>query len=40
MSSSGNSPMDGNVHVDKFVLGGKEEDKAGRSHNTKKKGNP
>lgn len=27
MSSSGNNPMDGIVHVDEFVLGGKEEKK-------------
>jgi len=37
MSSSGNSPMDGNVHVDEFVLGGKEQEKVGRSYNSKKK---
>ncbi len=37
MSSSGNSPMDGNVHVDEFVLGGREQGKIGRSYNGKKK---
>lgn len=37
MASSGNNPMDGNVHVDEFVLGGKEETKTGRSYDTKKK---
>lgn len=37
MASSGNNPMDGNVHVDEFVLGGKEEGKTGRSYDAKKK---
>lgn len=37
MSSSGNNPMDGNVHVDEFVLGGKEQGKTGRSYHSKKK---
>lgn len=37
MESSGNYPMDGNVHVDEFVLGGKEEGKTGRSYDGKKK---
>jgi len=37
MSSSGNNPMDGNVHVDEFVLGGKDQGKVGRSYNSKKK---
>lgn len=37
MSSSGNNPMDGSVHVDEFVLGGKEQGKVGRSYNSKKK---
>jgi transposase-like protein len=37
MKSSGNHPMDGNVHVDEFVIGGKEEGKVGRSYNAKKK---
>ena len=29
--------MDGNVHVDEFVLGGREQGKVGRSYNSKKK---
>ena len=29
--------MDGNVHVDEFVIGGKEEGKVGRSYSSKKK---
>lgn len=37
MASSGNHPMDGKVHVDEFVLGGKEETKTGRSYDAKKK---
>jgi len=37
MASSGNVPMDGEVHVDEFVLGGKDEGKTGRSYNGKKK---
>lgn len=37
MASSGNNPMDGDVHVDEFVLGGKEEGKTGRSYDAKKK---
>ena len=37
MKSSGNHPMDGNIHVDEFVIGGKEEGKVGRSYNAKKK---
>lgn len=37
MKSSGSNPMDGNVHVDEFVLGGKEEGKVGRSYNSRKK---
>ncbi|MCX2682250.1 IS1595 family transposase, partial [Galbibacter sp. EGI 63066] len=37
MSSSKNYPMDGNVHVDEFVLGGKDEGKTGRSYHSKKK---
>lgn len=37
MASSGNHPMDGTVHVDEFVLGGKEEGKTGRSYDSKKK---
>lgn len=37
MASSGDNPMDGDVHVDEFVLGGKEQGKTGRSYDTKKK---
>jgi hypothetical protein len=37
MESSENHPMDGEVHVDEFVLGGREKDKIGRSYNAKKK---
>ncbi len=37
MGSSGNNPMDGDVHVDEFVLGGKDEGKTGRSYDSKKK---
>lgn len=37
MESSGNNPMLGNVHVDEFVLGGREKEKVGRSYNAKKK---
>ncbi len=37
MQSSGNSPMDGNVHVDEFVLGGREKGQIGRSYKAKKK---
>lgn len=37
MKSSENHPMDGGVHVDEFVLGGKEEGKVGRSYDSKKK---
>lgn len=37
MASSGNNPMQGNVHVNEFVLGGREKEKVGRSYNTKKK---
>ena len=29
MKSSGHNPMDGYVHVDEFVIGGKEEGKVG-----------
>ncbi|TLP70116.1 IS1595 family transposase [Maribacter sp. ACAM166] len=36
-SSSGNNPMDGDVHVDEFVLGGREAGKIGRSYDGKKK---
>lgn len=34
---SGNNLMIGNVHVDEFVLGGREKQKIGKSYNTKKK---
>lgn len=37
MTSSGNNPMEGEVHVDEFVLGGKDEGKTGRSYDSKKK---
>jgi transposase-like protein len=37
MKSSENHPMDGNVEVDEFVVGGKEESKVGRSYDVKKK---
>jgi transposase-like protein len=37
IKSSENYPMDGNVHIDEFVVGGKEEDKPGRSYDSKKK---
>jgi len=37
MESSGNNPMDGDIQVDKFTSGGKEEKKQGRSYNSKKK---
>lgn len=37
MSSSGNNPMDGDVHVDEFVVGGRDEKKIGRSYDSKKK---
>ncbi len=37
MASSDNSPMDGEVHVDEFVLGGKDGGKTGRSYDSRKK---
>lgn len=37
MKSSENHPMEGDVEVDEFVVGGKEESKVGRSYNVKKK---
>jgi transposase-like protein len=37
MKSSENNPMDGIVHIDEFVVGGKEKDKPGRSYDSKKK---
>lgn len=37
MKSSENHPIDGNVHIDEFVVGGKEVGAVGRSYHTKKK---
>ncbi len=37
MESSGSNPMTGIVHVDEFVLGGREKNQVGRSYNAKKK---
>lgn len=37
MKSSGNNPIKGKVHIDEFVIGGKEEGKVGRSYESKKK---
>ena len=37
MKSSENYPMDGEVHIDEFVLGGHETGKVGRSYDSKKK---
>ncbi len=37
MQSSGNHPMDGDVHIYEFVVGGKEQGKVDRSYNSKKK---
>ncbi len=37
MKSSGNNPINGNVHIDEFVIGGKQEGKVGRSYDAKKK---
>lgn len=37
MKSSGNNPMKGTVHIDEFVIGGKEEGMVGRSYDGKKK---
>lgn len=37
MESDGDHPIDGTVHIDEFVIGGKETDKQGRSYNSKKK---
>lgn len=37
MKSSGRHPMDGEVHVDEFVIGGKEDGKPGRSYDSRKK---
>lgn len=37
MKSSENNPVDGIVHIDEFVVGGKEKGVIGRSYHTKKK---
>jgi len=37
MKSSEKYPMDGTVHVDEFVVGGKEDGKPGRSYDSRKK---
>lgn len=37
MRPTGKHPMQGNVHVDGFVLGAREKEKAGRSYSAKKK---
>jgi len=37
MDSNGNNPMDEDVHVDEFVLGGREQGKTRRSYDSKKK---
>ena len=37
MKSSENYPIEGIVHIDEFVIGGKEKGKVGRSYNSKKK---
>ncbi len=37
MKSSENYPMDGEVHIDEFVVGGKEKGKVGRCYDSKKK---
>jgi transposase-like protein len=37
MKSSENNPIDGIVHIDEFVVGGKETGKRGRSYSSKKK---
>lgn len=37
MKSSGNNPITGKVHVDEFVIGGKEEGVVGRSYDSNKK---
>jgi transposase-like protein len=37
MKSSENNPMAGSVHIDEFVVGGKEKGKVGRSYDSKKK---
>jgi len=37
MKSSENYPMNGIIHIDEFVVGGREKGKVGRSYNSKKK---
>jgi hypothetical protein len=37
MKSSENHPIEGIVHIDEFVVGGREKGKVGRSYNSKKK---
>jgi transposase-like protein len=37
MKSSENNPIKGKVHIDEFVVGGKEEGQVGRSYNSNKK---
>ena len=37
MKSSESNPMEGEVHVDEFVVGGKEAERQGRSYGGKKK---
>ena len=37
IASSVNNPMDGDVHVDEFVIGGTDPEKTGRSYSGKKK---
>ena len=37
MKSSEDHPIDGDVDIDEFVLGGKEKGKVGRSYDSKKK---
>lgn len=37
MKSSGKHPIKGKVHIDEFVIGGKEKGKVGRSYDSKKK---
>ncbi len=37
MKSSGKHPIKDKVHIDEFVIGGKEEGKVGRSFGSKKK---
>ncbi len=37
MKSSGKHPIKGKVHVDEFVIGGKEEGKVGRIYDSKKR---